>query len=53
MRKAETPPNNKLKKAKKSFFKEMDGHNKHVVKIYRSLEDFVIGESIDPNDIVM
>lgn len=42
-----------IEKAKKSFFKEMDGHNKHVVKIYRSLEDFVIGESIDPNDIVM
>ena len=41
-----------IEKAKKSFFKEQD-HVKHIVKIYRSFDDFSIGEPIKPEDVMV
>lgn len=40
-----------IKEAKRSFFKE-DQFTQHSVKIYRSLDDFVIGEPIKMDNII-
>lgn len=42
-----------IAKAKKSFFAERNGHNKHVVQIYRTFDDFIIGKPIDLKDIMV
>lgn len=42
-----------IEKAKKDFFAESDECNKHIVKIYRSLDDFNIGEPIRLEDIMV
>lgn len=41
-----------IAKAEESFFEERNGHNKHIVKIYRSGADFDIGEPVKIEDVL-